>query len=175
MAVNKPAHPFEVFVYLIVPRVIAHANILAHRVGERVAARIRRGSKKRDRQSGGHRAVSYFQIRDEGWGMGPLSSCPHLKAGTPGSPLYLGTMALVLRAKATQPILRRGSCRDIRKLKSYLRYIHCSNIGTCLSKEFQREVVTNVIQFAKQFAWNIFLCDCSITTPLILIIIKPSK
>jgi hypothetical protein len=60
---------------------------------------VRRGSyKKRDRQSGGHRAVSHFQIRDGGFGgwVAPLSSCPYLRAETLSSPLYLGTMALVL-------------------------------------------------------------------------------
>ena len=60
---------------------------------------VRRGSyKKRDRQRGDKRAVSHFQIRDLGLGgMGPpLSSCPHLKTETLGSPLYLETMALVL-------------------------------------------------------------------------------
>jgi hypothetical protein len=37
---------------------------------------VRRGSyKKRDRQSGGHLAVSHFQIRGEGdWG---ISACPY--------------------------------------------------------------------------------------------------
>jgi hypothetical protein len=32
----------------------------------------------------------------------PLSSCPHLKTETPGSPLYLETVALVLWIKAAQ-------------------------------------------------------------------------
>jgi len=43
-------------------------------------------------------AVSHFQIRDGDFrGMGlPLSSCPHLKAETFSSPLYLETMALML-------------------------------------------------------------------------------
>src|SRR6516225_648578 len=55
--------------------------------------------KKRDRQSGGHRAVSHLQIRDGGIrGMGrPLSNCPHLKAKMLG-------LATVLRDNSTSAL-----------------------------------------------------------------------
>ena len=48
-------------------------------------------------------------------GMSPLSSCSHLKAETLGSPLYLGTMALVLwlRAKATTPRVFGLTCDSL--------------------------------------------------------------
>ena len=58
-----------------------------------------RGSyKKRDRQSGGHRAVSHFQIRGEGLGLRlPLIQFPSFEGGDAQlASCYLGTVSLVL-------------------------------------------------------------------------------
>ena len=84
------------------------------------------GHKKIRPPIGGHRAVLHFQIRDRGLGGYAglsLSSCPHLKAEELSSPLYLGTVSLMLwivpippRATAATPRvlgLPAIVCRDL--------------------------------------------------------------
>jgi hypothetical protein len=77
----------------------------------RVASRVRRGSlKKRERQSGGHRAVSHFQTRDGGlggWVCPLIRSLPFEDAGA--------QLASVLRDNGTSALAysvwRRSSAR----------------------------------------------------------------